>query len=458
MPEIEFEKSILGQTEIKQFAQKNNSKSAFDILNEVNWDFKDTKTQYLTHRFHSYPARFIPQIPRTFIKLFTKKGDVVLDPFVGCGTTLVESQLLNRHSVGNDLNPLATLISKVKTTPISTKKLEIIAKLLNKIEREIKSNNRKLKFPKLPNRNISNLFNDKMIEEIQIIKENIDELNDKEIFNLSLVALSSTIRVIIESENGDNILQIFKNKISMMSETLKKYNKYVDNQTKVSVITGDSRRLKNIESNSVDLIVTSPPYVNALDYYRVHMYNMLWLGMNYSAFKQNEIGGHSHHLFNRFRLLSEYLGDMLRSMIEMNRVMKKDKVCAIVVGNSSIDYELIESYKHFMNMAKFIGFKVKKSIFRNIDKSAKYFSNGKIDDEFIVVLQKIKDAEHSYSNHEFIAKIVRKELEAFRERVKNNPGSSTRGKPVTKERLKKNVDKIDEAIKNVEKDIKFNEV
>jgi len=180
--------------------------------------------------------------------------------------------------------------------------------------------------------------------------------------------------------------------------------------------------------------------------------------MNYSAFKQNEIGGHSHHLFNRFRLLSEYLGDILRSMIEMNRVMKKGKICAIVVGNSSIDYELIESYKHFMNMAKFIGFEVKKSIFRNIDKSAKYFSNGKIDDEFIVVLQKIKDSEHSYKDDEFVAKIVRKELEAFRERVKNNPGSSTRGKKVTPERLKKNIDKINEAIKYIETDTKFVEV
>jgi hypothetical protein len=149
---------------------------------------------------------------------------------------------------------------------------------------------------------------------------------------------------------------------------------------------------------------------------------------------------------------------MLRSMIEMNRVMKKGKICAIVVGNSSIDYELIESYKHFINMAKFIGFDVKKTIFRNINKSAKYFVNGKIDDEFIVVLEKIEDSKHAYNDDEFIAGIVRNELKEFKEKVKNNPGSSTRGKKVPMERLRKNVDKIDEAIKNVEKDIKFVEV
>jgi DNA modification methylase len=297
-----------------------------------------------------------------------------------------------------------------------------------------------------------------MLEELQVIKENINELEDKALFNLLLVALSSTIRAIIESENGDNIFQIFKNKVNMMADTIKEYDKYINDNIKVSVITGDSRRLKDIGNNSVDLIVTSPPYVNALDYYRVHMYNMLWLGMNYSAFKQNEIGGHSHHIFNRFRLLSEYLGDMLRSMIEMNRVMKKGKICAIVVGNSSIDYELIESYKHFVNMAKFIGFGVKKTIFRNIDKSAKYFVNGKIDDEFIIVLEKVKDSSHTYKDDEFIAEIVRNELKIFREKVKKKPGSSTRGKKVTIERLRKNVYKIDEAIKNVEKDINFKEI
>lgn len=460
MAELEFEKNVLGQREIRHFMPRSESKtkSKFELLEEINWDFKDAKTQYLTHRFHSYPARFIPQIPRTFIKLFTKKGDTVLDPFAGCGTTSVESQLLGRHTFGNDLNPLATLISKVKTTPISTKRLNEINISLDRIEKEIKKNNRKLTLPKLPNRNISKLFTKEMLEELQVIKENINELNDKDLFNLSLVALSSTIRAIIESENGENIFQIFKNKVNAMAETIKEFNRHVDDNTKVSVITCDSRRLKNIEDKSVDLIVTSPPYVNALDYYRVHMYNMLWLGMDYSAFKQNEIGGHSHHIFNRFRLLSEYLGDMLRSMIEMNRVMKKGKICAIVVGNSSIDYELIESYKHFMNMTKFIGFDVKKTIFRNINKSAKYFVNGKIDDEFIVVLEKVEDSKHAYNDDEFISEIVRNELKVFRERVKKNPGSSTRGKKVSMERLKKNVNKIDEAIKNVEKDIKFTEV
>jgi len=98
--------------------KRYNFPEVVEILSEIDWDFKDFSTQYLTHTFHSYPARFIPQIPLTFIKLFTEERGIVLDPFCGCGTTLVESFLNNRNSIGNDFNPLAALISKVKTTLI----------------------------------------------------------------------------------------------------------------------------------------------------------------------------------------------------------------------------------------------------------------------------------------------------------------------------------------------------
>ena len=90
-----------------------------EILDKIDWSFQGCRTQYFTHTFHPYPARFIPQIPATFIKLFTEEGEIVLDPMCGCGTTLVEALLHNRNAIGNDLNPLAALISKGKTTLIT---------------------------------------------------------------------------------------------------------------------------------------------------------------------------------------------------------------------------------------------------------------------------------------------------------------------------------------------------
>lgn len=428
----------------------------FEYLESINWDFKGANTQYLTHTFHSYPARFIPQIPRTFIEVFTKKGDIVLDPFCGCGTTLVEAKLLGRNSIGNDLNPLAVLISKVKTTIIPERELIQLEKFVKLIENDVRSAKTPRIVPKLPNRKLSNRFSKKMIAELQLIKEKIDQnlFETERIYDIARVALSSTIMSIIEWENGNNIYNIFSKKIFLMTKTLRKFNKYADKSVFVKLIEGDARWLK-VDNESVDLIVTSPPYVNALDYYRIHMYSMFWLGIDFWKFKENEIGGHSHHIYNRFRLLSEYLGDMLRSMIEMNRVLKMNKICAIVVGNSTVEYELVESYKHFANMAKKIGFEVKKIIHRNIDKNSKYFSMGNIDEEYIVVLKKIKNIDISSRDDEFVIDVVFEEMKKFKEKVMKSPCSAAKRK-LPEWRLRKNIDKINEALEFLPKDVSLN--
>ena len=169
---------------------------ALDTIDKINWDFKNFNTQYLTHRFHSYPARFIPQIPYSFIKLFTNEGDTVLDPMCGSGTTIVEAFLNNRNAIGNDFNPLSTLITKVKTTMIS---------------------------------------------------------------NEDFVYLDTKLR------------------------TMKRYMDLDYKRVDERLQTLPNRKVSKIFNKMVDLIVTSPPYVNALDYYRTHMYNMLWLGKSHSA-------------------------------------------------------------------------------------------------------------------------------------------------------------------------------
>jgi len=86
-------------------------------------DFAKADTSYLTHGLHEYPARMIPQIAQRLITLYTQEGDTLLDPFCGSGTTLVEARLSNRSAVGNDINPLATLLIKVKSTPLDFEKL-----------------------------------------------------------------------------------------------------------------------------------------------------------------------------------------------------------------------------------------------------------------------------------------------------------------------------------------------
>jgi len=432
-----------------------------EVLDKIDWDFKDFTTQYLTHTFHSYPARFIPQIPLTFIKLFTKERETVLDPMCGCGTALVEAFLNNRNSIGNDFNPLAALITKVKTTLIDENEFRYFNKKLAVMKRYLDLDYRRVdeRLNNLPNRKVSKIFNRVVISKLESIRETllgVKEEGYNDLFDIGRVALSSTIWSLVENGNGLDVDDLFLKKVKSMRNELIKTARVVKSVPEAKIICGDARKLE-VETDSTDLIVTSPPYVNALDYYRAHMYNMLWLGMDFDLFRKHEIGGHSHFIINRFRLLSEYLGDMLRSMIEMNRVLKKGKLCVIVVGNSSLEYELIESHKFFAEMGKKIGFKPIKTIFRNIDKTRKYTSAdiGKIDDEYILVMQKVDNTDVSANENNFISGVVREQMVGFREQIKKFQGTSIRGRRPTKERLLKNIDKISEAIETISEDIKI---
>jgi hypothetical protein len=77
----------------------------------------------LTHNFYRYPARFSPKLVRAAIYAFTEPGDLVLDPFVGGGTTLVEAMVSGRHAIGADISSLATFVSEVKTTILTEDEL-----------------------------------------------------------------------------------------------------------------------------------------------------------------------------------------------------------------------------------------------------------------------------------------------------------------------------------------------
>jgi len=85
------------------------------------WSFKELtriQTSYITHGYHRYPAKFIPQLAGRIIKENSRVGNLVCDPFMGSGTTLVEAILSGRLTYGTDINPVSVLISKSKTTPI----------------------------------------------------------------------------------------------------------------------------------------------------------------------------------------------------------------------------------------------------------------------------------------------------------------------------------------------------
>jgi hypothetical protein len=103
----------------------------------LDWELENANTKYYTHGYHPYSSKYIPQIPNRLISTFSERNDLILDPFLGSGTTLVESKVLSRNAVGVDINPLACLISRVKTTVISKTTVREIENFLTLLQDDI---------------------------------------------------------------------------------------------------------------------------------------------------------------------------------------------------------------------------------------------------------------------------------------------------------------------------------
>jgi len=99
------------------------------ISHDQEFELLTNNVAYLTHTIHKYPSKFIPQIPRWAIRKYLGESSqsYVYDPMCGSGTTLLEALLHGHNSIGLDIDPLACLISRVKTTPINSKTLDKIS-------------------------------------------------------------------------------------------------------------------------------------------------------------------------------------------------------------------------------------------------------------------------------------------------------------------------------------------
>ena len=103
----------------------------------INAARDQSRVSGLTHRFYRYPARFSPQFVRAAIEQFSSPGDLVFDPFMGGGTTLVESLALGRRAIGTDISSLATFVSEAKTLILSDKELQCLENWRSTIDQKI---------------------------------------------------------------------------------------------------------------------------------------------------------------------------------------------------------------------------------------------------------------------------------------------------------------------------------
>lgn len=346
---------------------------------EIDWTFQGKNTREITHCYHDYPARMIPQIARQFLDLFAKnKKGILLDPYCGTGTTLVEGFIKGFDVVGLDLNPLARLISKAKTTIFDLSEIDLYLKQFQKYI---------LSDPKISLiteiEGISRLdfwFKNEVTEKLSAIKNFVAEIPNIETKLFFLMAFSETIR---ESSNtrthefklyrySEETLANFQpNVFSLMSAKLERNRRGLIDFLKVIeelLIIPNSEifefntvkdYLEKYE-NKVDIILTSPPYGDSTTTVAYGQYSRLssaWLdlpapekvdGKLMGSRKRNQIENFDCiELDNAITEISEidqkravevsaFYEDLKKSITNISNLVKKNGLACYVVGNRKV--------------------------------------------------------------------------------------------------------------------------
>lgn len=398
-----FRKNRGSAESILAFRSTVRRASVFGVLGKTNnhsqdngWDFHDEDTQEHLHALHPYPARFIPQIPRKAIQELTYPGDYVLDPFCGGGTALLESILMGRPAIGVDNNAVATLISRAKTatyTKTDIKELEIFLSKLS--TGKLITNAVEPLIPDYNNRDY--WFDQAAIEDLGRLRWIIDQLPEP-LQSFALAAFSAIIVRVSHQDSDTRYARIdreykpgsavtfFQQRLAAAIKDLKEI--YKAPKASAKVYQADSRNLSFLSSNSIDLVVTSPPYLNAYDYHKYHRHRLHWIGGDVSFARDMEIG--KHDTFTRPKAdAQEYFDSMGDCFAEWYRVLRPHGSVLIVVGDAIVGGRSVSVADKFLEIFQDLGFVEEKRWLRNLQTTKKSFNQrARIEQEHVLLLRK----------------------------------------------------------------------
>ena len=349
---------------------------------DESWDFTDADTREHLHTLHPYPARFIPQIPRRAILEFSNPGDMVLDPFSGGGTTVLEAILACRNAIGVDNNAVAHLIAEAKVANYSAKDLKCLNTFFSELDYLVKSAPDDCWKPSY--KNIDYWFSDDSIEDLSRLRWTIHTLPKRP----RLLALSVFSSIIIRSSRQDsetrykrterqyisgNAVRLFAQRLI---EATKRARRILSGpRGKASLVLADSKRLEFIGDRSIDFIVTSPPYLNAYDYHKYHRHRLHWIGGDVQLARDAEIGKHDTFT-RRGATPDKYFEDMYVCFEEWKRVLRMGGRVMIVIGDAIVSGNAVPVADRFIYLMEDLNFELEDHILRAVKAAQKSFGPG----------------------------------------------------------------------------------
>jgi len=270
-------------------------------------------TGYATHSLFPYRGKFHPQLIRALLNILDiKPGHTVLDPMAGSSTVAVEANLLGIDAISVDLSPFCELMGKVKTFALN---LDI--NILESIVANPKEILEKLKKDKVP----------------EYFKNNKDD-KKRSYYEIVLLAFLDTVG--FAGRSNSSIDKLFPRVLERYISTIKYFQ---EARQKMDLKIGRSKIIQGsvmklpIDDNSIDAIITSPPYSFAIDYLKNDQPQLEYLGHNLEVLRQEMIGLQGRGVENKLEI---YFDKMDQALGEMKRVSKENAPIVIIIGTNDI--------------------------------------------------------------------------------------------------------------------------
>jgi len=381
----------------------------------------------------------IPQVAGRLLDSHANTKSVVLDPFCGSGTVLVESVLRGMTSCGIDINHLAILVAEAKVTPIRPERLEEqLAEVIDSY------NNISCSRSEHPNFfNLRYWFKPKVIRSLARLRKAILLVENARIKKFLYVALSETIRDVSNtrtrefklfrmsegelSKHEPNVIKIFKKRAERNIAGMRDFVSALPKKHHTPKILKEDTRLKtSLRRNSVDLIVTSPPYGDSrttVAYGQFSRLSLQWLGLYQCDLDKSSLGGRVSRnvgyrsagfptLRRTYEAICEldpkralevlaFFVDLEKCLIELNRVLRVSGHVCMVLGNRTVKGQRIPTDQVIVELASGLGWQHEETIIRSIPNKRMPSRNspenikGKTGEtmtsEYIVVMRKSKE-------------------------------------------------------------------
>lgn len=368
---------------------------------------------------HPFPARMAPDLAIAGM-MSLPPGSLVLDPMAGSGTVLRHAGELGLNALGYDVDPLAVLMSQVWTAPVDD---DVIAGLEEHVLSEVESHRKGRVYlswideDEETHRFVEYWFAKPQQQALRILASILAELRAKRLRHKRRAALNvlqlALSRVIITKDQGASLGRDISHSrphktadsssfdvVAAFRRSLRQVRKLLIETPppgRVDVSVGDARRLTAVDNATVDAVVTSPPYLNAIDYMRGHRLSLVWFGYSLPELRRIRAGsvgaerapehGRAFELFGpileamverrtlRSRheaMLSRYAEDMYRLSSEVIRVLKPRGRAVLVVGNSCLKGSFIRNSAGVRTAAQMVGLRLVNETERELPANNRY--------------------------------------------------------------------------------------